>query len=197
MKFVRTLVLYAALGCGAIAAAGGTALAETSDGVKALAVDTLAKIRFHETPQAATLVEFLAEDGTALNLQAYAGKYVLVNFWALWCAPCREEMPSLNALDAQLGGENFEVVTIATGRNALPAIHQFFDEHQITDLPILLDPKMTMARDAGALGLPMSLLIDPAGQEVARAAGELVWDSPEAIAFFAAWIGQGETTLSN
>ncbi len=197
MQIVRTFVLYAALAGGAIAAANDSVHAAASQDVKALAVDTLAKIRFHDEPQAVTAVGFASEDGAEVTLENYRGKYVLVNFWALWCAPCREEMPALNALDAQLGGDSFEVVTIATGRNALPAIHKFFDEHAIEDLPILLDPKMAMARDAGALGLPMSLLIDPTGKEVARVAGELVWDSPEAIAFFKAWIGDDVENVSN
>ena len=64
-------------------------------------------------------------DETEGALADHAGQYVLLNFWATWCAPCREEMPSLQNLQDAMGGENFEVVTLATGRNPPQAIRRF------------------------------------------------------------------------
>ncbi|MEM9433214.1 MAG: TlpA disulfide reductase family protein [Pseudomonadota bacterium] len=190
MRPVRTCVLYAALAWGAIA---GIANAADQAALRALTVGELAKIQIHETAEPVTTTAFLDADGNTRTLADYRGKYVLVNFWALWCAPCREEMPALNNLDAELGGEAFEVVTIATGRNSRPAIDAFFAEHSLTSLPILLDPKMELARDTGALGLPVSLLISPDGQEIARAQGELHWDSAESVQFFETWMSSPES----
>jgi thiol-disulfide isomerase/thioredoxin len=69
-----------------------------------------------------------------------AGKVVLLNFWATWCAPCRKEMPMLEALQAEFGGDAFEVVPVATGRNSVQGITRFFEEIGVANLPILLDP---------------------------------------------------------
>ena len=70
-------------------------------------------------------IEFTDLDGGTHRLADWQGKVVLLNFWATWCAPCREEMPSLDALQAQMGGDDFTVVPIATGRNAPERIDAF------------------------------------------------------------------------
>lgn len=121
--------------------------------------------------------EFTDIDGGTHTLADYEGKVVLVNFWATWCAPCREEMPALDRLQAELGGDDFQVVTIATGRNSPARIRSFFDEVGVENLPILLDPRQMVARDMGVVGLPVSVLIDREGNEVARYLGDAEWDS--------------------
>lgn len=123
---------------------------------------------------------FTDPDGTPYTLADYAGKVVLVNFWATWCAPCREEMPDLDALNADLGGDDFEVVTIATGRNSLSGIRAFFEEQQIETLPILLDPQGKLSRRAGVLGLPGTVLMDREGREIARLQGAARWNAAPA-----------------
>ena len=97
-------------------------------------------------------------------------------------------MPALDRLEAELGGAQFEVVTVATGRNLRPAVDKFFDEEKLTSLPKLFDPKMTLARDLRAIGLPVTVMIDPEGREIGRAAGAVEWDSPAAIRLFQAWM---------
>ena len=77
----------------------------------------------------------LADDQGTGTLADYRGKVVLVNFWATWCAPCRKEMPGLQALQDEFGGDRFQVVTIATGRNSPDGIKRFFDEAGVTSLP--------------------------------------------------------------
>lgn len=119
--------------------------------------------------------EFTDPDGGTHSLADYAGKVVLVNFWATWCAPCREEMPSLDALQTELGGDDFQVVTIATGRNAPEKIAKFYEETGVTALPVLLDPRQQLAREMGIVGLPVSVLIDRDGREVARLLGDADW----------------------
>ena len=85
-----------------------------------------------DPPEAAALseVEFSLPDiaGEMRSSSEWEGKARLINFWATWCAPCRKEMPMLSDLQAEFGGEAFEVVTIATGRNSVPGIQRFFEE---------------------------------------------------------------------
>ena len=92
---------------------------------------------------------FDGPDGKKKTIADFAGKTLLVNLWATWCVPCREEMPALNALQKELGGEDFQVVTIASGRNPQPAIDKFFTEAEIDALPVLLDPRQKLAREFG------------------------------------------------
>ena len=125
-------------------------------------------------------------DGSAVALAEYRGKVVLVNFWATWCAPCRKEMPSLNALDAALGGADFDVIAIASGRNALPAIEAFYAEEGIDRLEILLDPRSDLTRGAGVFGLPTTLILDPDGREIGRLQGDADWAHADAQAILKA-----------
>jgi thiol-disulfide isomerase/thioredoxin len=112
------------------------------------------------------------------SLAEWRGQWVVVNFWATWCAPCREEMPTLS----RLAGHGIPVITVATGRNPPAAITRFFEETAITNLQILRDPKSDLARRLGILGLPVTLILDPEGREAARLIGDAHWDTPEALA---------------
>ncbi|MEJ6395690.1 TlpA disulfide reductase family protein [Gymnodinialimonas sp. 2305UL16-5] len=144
----------------------------------------------HEVPVDASAAPYLVTEETQGALADYAGDYVVLNFWATWCAPCREEMPSLQTLQQTLGGEDFNVVTLATGRNPPQAIRRFFEEEGITDLPQYRDINQQIAREMGVFGLPITVILNPDGQEIARLRGDADWSSPEAIAVI-------ETLLDN
>lgn len=147
------------------------------------------KLVVHESPQAVSDAPFnLADDAGTATLADYRDKYVLLNFWATWCAPCRKEMPQLNALQQEFGGENFEVLTIATGRNSPVGIIKFFTEAGIDSLPRHQDPKQALAAQMGVFGLPITVLIDPEGREIARLRGDAEWDSDSAKAILKALI---------
>jgi thiol-disulfide isomerase/thioredoxin len=133
---------------------------------------------------------FVDEDEVEGRLSEYRGKYVVLNFWATWCAPCREEMPSLEALQRQFGSDQFEVVTLATGRNSPQAIRRFFEEIGVEHLPMYRDINQQIARQMSVMGLPITLVIDPEGREIARLMGDTHWDSPEAFAFFEALLAE-------
>lgn len=186
MGILRSIILYAALAVCANGAAADTAALE------ALREGTMKKLVFHSTPKPASELDFTDPDDGTRNLANYRGKYVVVNFWATWCAPCRKEMPSLDNLQAELGGDNFEVVTIAAGRNTLSGITKFFETAEVTHLPILLDPKLKLARSMGVLGLPITVVLDPEGNEIARLTGDADWDSTSAMAIFSALIAADE-----
>ncbi|SHI55577.1 TlpA disulfide reductase family protein [Wenxinia saemankumensis] len=140
------------------------------------------KLAVHSEAAAAALDEaFELEEGGTATLGDYAGKVVLVNFWATWCAPCREEMPTLSAVQSELGGEAFEVLTIATGRNSPQGMVEFFDEIGVDNLPLHTDPRQQLARSMGVLGLPVTVILDREGNELARLQGEADWSSDSAM----------------
>ena len=184
MKLLLSAVLYTALAFGAIPAAADTAALE------ALREGSLKKLVFLAEPKEVSQVVFSDPEGGEHRLADWQGKYVLVNFWATWCAPCRKEMPGLGALQDEFGGDAFAVVPIATGRNALPGIRRFFQEVGVENLPILLDPKQQLARDMAVLGLPISVILNPEGLEIARLRGDAEWHSDSARTIIAALIAE-------
>jgi thiol-disulfide isomerase/thioredoxin len=171
------LVLYTGLALGANAGLADVAALRDGD---------MKKLALHEVP--VTLPEAVlldAKDGEHA-LADYHGKWVVLNFWATWCAPCRHEMPSLDRL--QVAMPEIVVLPVATGRNAVTGIERFFDEAGVKALPILRDPKSDLARAMGVLGLPVTVILNPEGQEVGRLIGDAEWDSDSAKAILAALV---------
>ncbi|MCX7561012.1 TlpA disulfide reductase family protein [Sulfitobacter sp. F26204] len=168
---------------------GANAALSAGPDILSLRTGDMKKLIVHDSPQAVSDSAFdLADDAGTATLAEYRDKYVLVNFWATWCAPCRKEMPQLNALQKEFGGEDFEVLTIATGRNSPAGITKFFSEAGIDSLPRHQDPKQQLASQMGIFGLPISVLIDPEGREIARLRGDAKWDSDSAKAIVKALI---------
>lgn len=131
-------------------------------------------------------VVFVHEDGTDLTLAAFEGQFVLLNFWATWCAPCRKEMPHLSEIQTEFGGDDFQVVTVATGTNQRPAMERFFEDIGVDNLPLHTDANSALARDMGVVGLPVTLIMDPNGNEIARLIGDADWASDNAKAILTA-----------
>lgn len=185
MKKLLLALVYTALTLGA-----NIAVADMS-AVEALREGDMKKLNFHSTPKPVSDKPFMLADkaGTA-TLAEYQGKYVLLNFWATWCAPCRHEMPMLSDLQTEFGGDQFEVLTLATGRNSPAGITKFFDENGISNLPRHQDPKQAVARDMAVLGLPITVILNPEGLEIARLRGDADWTSDSAKAILAALISQ-------
>ncbi len=179
-------VLYTALCLTANAAVADTARLE------AMREGTMKKLLFSE-PEPVSEVTFTHAEGGEFRLTDFQGKHVLVNFWATWCAPCRKEMPMLSELQTEFGGDSFEVVTIATGRNDLNGIKKFLAEIEVDNLPLYLDPKQALARDMAVLGLPITVVLDPEGREIARMRGDAEWNSESAKAIIRALIGAEDT----
>ncbi|MCK0121187.1 TlpA family protein disulfide reductase [Loktanella sp. F6476L] len=184
MLNLKSALLYTALGLLA-----NTAMADVST-FEALREGDMRKLNFHSEPKPASDETFVGEDGSEMTFDAYEGQFAVVNFWATWCAPCRAEMPQLADLQDQLGSDEFSVVTIATGRNPRPAMERFFDEIEVDNLPLHADPRSTLARDMGVLGLPVTLILDPEGREIARLQGDAHWNSDSAIAILEAIMAQ-------
>ena len=117
--------------------------------------------------------------GRTVDLKDMRGRVVLVNFWATWCDPCREEMPSFERLRTKLKGRPFEVLTVNYGEG-VPKITQFMARHRIS-LPVLLDPDKESAAAWRAGGLPMTFLVDARGQVRYSAFGECDWSTGEPL----------------
>lgn len=171
-------VFYTALALGANPGHADPAL-------DALRVGEMRKLVVHEQPVDASDAVFFDAAGGQKTLADWHGKVAVVNFWATWCAPCRAEMPALDALEKGTP-DDIAVVTIATGRNLMPAIEKFYDEAAIEALPVLLDPKQALSRGMGVVGLPVTVVLDREGREVARMIGEAEWNSIEARDLLAA-----------
>jgi thiol-disulfide isomerase/thioredoxin len=148
------------------------------------------KLGFHDEPLPAAQTAFESADGGEMRLSDFAGKHVVLNFWATWCAPCRKEMPTLAALQTALGGEEFEVVTVATGRNDPAGMASFMAEIGVDNLPLHRDPQQRLAREMGVLGLPVTVILNPEGMEIARLQGEADWNSESAKAIVSALLAE-------
>lgn len=166
-------VLYTSLILGANAGHADIAAAN------AARAGDMRKLAFHASPVELPEIALVDEAGSPRTLAEYKGQWVVLNFWATWCAPCRAEMPMLQALEAAMG-DDFSVVTVATGRNSVDGIDKFFAEAGVTTLPKLRDPKSELARNMGVLGLPLTVILNPDGQEVARLIGDAEWDGADA-----------------
>jgi thiol-disulfide isomerase/thioredoxin len=190
MRSFALAFVYTALALGANPATA----ADPAD-LLALRDGDMKKLVIHDAPEAVSDAEFeLEDDGGKAKLADYEGQYVLVNFWATWCAPCRKEMPQLNALQKEFGGDDFQVLTIATGRNSPAGIVRFFEEAGVDSLPRHQDPKQSLASQMGVFGLPISVLIDPEGREIARMRGDADWYSDSARAIIGALVEPDEAS---
>ncbi|SPJ24700.1 Thiol:disulfide interchange protein TlpA [Palleronia abyssalis] len=185
--YLRRMDVKYLLAASYLALAGAANAADLSD--VSLEGD-MRKLVVHDTAEAVPGVTFDTPDGETVALADYAGTPVVLNFWATWCAPCREEMPALQEVQTTRDGA-VEVVTVATGKNSVDGIMTFFEEEGITELPILLDLKQGAARQMAVLGLPVTVLIDAEGREVARLTGGADWAGPEAQAVIDALVAPG------
>jgi thiol-disulfide isomerase/thioredoxin len=185
MRLIKLAVLYTALVLGANAAVAEAPIPPE------LLTGEMQKLVPTPDPMPLPQQPLLDANDFPQSLEDWRGKVLLINFWATWCAPCRAELGALERLAAARNGGDFEVITIATGPNPVPAIRRLFEELGISRLPILRDPDLTFAREMGVLGLPVSVLVGPDGMEIARLVGDAEWDSPEAIAVVDALVAVG------
>ena len=100
-------------------------------------------------------------------------------------------MTTLDQLQATMGGDRLAVVPVATMRNTVTGVQKFFAEDDVTHLPLRLDPDAALARSIGIMGLPVTLILNPEGQEVARLIGEADWNSDSAKAILTAMMAGG------
>jgi len=133
------------------------------------------------SPKAMPALRFVDGTGRAHSLADFRGKVVLLNIWATWCKPCREEMPTLDRLQAKLGSERFQVLALSVDQQGASIARQFYREVGIKALALYVDPTAKAAFVLDAPGLPVTLLVDRNGREIGRHLGPVQWDAPEVI----------------
>ncbi|MCC5977914.1 MAG: TlpA family protein disulfide reductase [Salinarimonas sp.] len=145
----------------------------------------VAAVNVHSVPRLPPEMEFTGPDGEPLTLEDFAGRTVLVNFWATWCAPCREEMPALNVVQTEFGGDDFEVVAINVDTRNLDKPRAWLEEHGIHDLRYFAENDgvllQTLQRSGHVVGLPTTVIFGPQNCELAILRGYADWTSDDAF----------------
>lgn len=161
--------------------------AEDRAEITRLAEGEMAKLVVHDEPRARMNEIFLDEAGEEMRLADLEGRVVLLNLWATWCPPCRAEMPSIDRLAGEMAGPEtgLAVIALSSDRDGAKRIKRFYEEVGIGNLGIYQDPRGKMSTAAGAIGLPVTLILDREGNEIARVTGDAEWDSDEAKAVLA------------
>ncbi|MCB1381509.1 MAG: TlpA family protein disulfide reductase [Notoacmeibacter sp.] len=141
---------------------------------------------------------FLDGDGKPVTLAAFKGQTILLNLWATWCAPCRAEMPALDRLEQEIGGDEFQVVAVNIDTGDSAKADAFLEEVGVHALGRYSDPTMgifnAFKKRSLALGLPATVIVDPKGCLVAKLNGPAEWDAPEAVRLIEAAMGREAAT---
>ena len=135
----------------------------------------------HPTPRQLPDLRFADGKGTPASLAAFRGKVVLLNVWATWCPPCRKEMPTLDRLQAKLGGARFAVVALSIDQGGTSVVQPYFAQTGVTHLHPYVDTFGEASLSLGAGGIPLTLLIDREGREIGRKLGPADWDQPQML----------------
>lgn len=161
--------------------------------VNAADAQTVATGRFEKLSSAPNIAGIVVSDPNGdVDLGRYKGKALLINIWATWCPPCVAEMPSLDHLQTKLGGDRFAVVTIAVDEQNMASVQEFLANHQLQNLPPLLDINHAIDQRVRLRSLPASLLVSADGLILARFTGGNKWDCGKPLAAIEGFIKSGD-----
>ena len=205
----RTIILSAAGALALLALGGGAAFYSvtgdagngscsaartTAERMKPLVKGEVAAVEIRPRPQPAPELAFNGPDGQPMTLASLKGKTLLVNLWATWCAPCLKEMPSLDALQKEMGGPDFAVVAINIDTRNLDKPKAWLAENKVTTLPFYGDPQAATFQALRAAhkveGMPVSIIVDKSGCELGIIQGPADWASADSKALMTAAIGK-------
>ena len=150
---------------------------------------SLRKLVVLNDPPPQPVRSFVGPDGKTTSLSDFRGTTILLNVWATWCAPCIAEIPSLDQLQKEKGGERFQVVAVSQDMQAVDA-ESFLKTKGIEHLQFYHDNTLGLAADVDVPGLPISIFYDENGVEIARIPGEVNWQSAEVEAFLREILGR-------
>jgi thiol-disulfide isomerase/thioredoxin len=171
-------------GSGNVAAAGCEAAVQEAARLDGANTGAVAAFTLVDRPVDVSGLSFNDGNGAAKRLGDWNGRVVLLNLWATWCVPCREEMPSLQALQQQSGGEQFEVVPVSVDLGTPDKPKKFYADHDLSGLGFFHDGTMgvfnALKKESLAFGMPATLLIDRKGCVLGSLNGPADWASPEA-----------------
>lgn len=188
MAVAAVLIVALAIAITVFVSNAGTAMpcapqSAAAEKLDAAATGELAALNGTGTGRGYADLSFVDKDGKPKSIADFAGKTLLVNFWASWCIPCRAEMPALDKLAAQEDDANFMVLPVNTGEAQPGKGKDFFAAGDWTHLPLYIDDKFAVLErlktSAVSLGLPTTLLLDKKGCELGVLQGPAVWDSPD------------------
>lgn len=198
--YISAALLAAAAGFGAVyvnfSPLGNVAPNVTNDapapdasGLTAQARGEMANFVVHDEPRTLPAVSFMNGEGAEKTLADWRGKVVLLNLWATWCGPCREEMPSLDTLKERMAEEEaFDLVAVSVDKGGPDKPRAFLEEIGVKNLKLYNDPEAKLNVRLKAFGMPTTLLIDRQGREIGRLTGPAEWDTDEAVALIRAAI---------
>ena len=144
----------------------------------------LAGLKVLEAPKPVAEVAFTDAKGGRHSLSDFKGHYVLLNLWATWCGPCVRELPALASLKRRADPGRLDVLAVNVGRSTAAETGTFLKAHDAGALAVYVDSNLALMRVFGAYGLPMTVLIDPKGREIAQAFGAQQWSAPDAVDYF-------------
>ena len=120
-----------------------------------------------------TNLTILDDQNNQINLSDYKGKILLLNFWATWCAPCKEEMPSLDLLKSNKGLNNLKIFPVNVGQDNVKKAKEFFDDLNIKNLNLYFDENINLTKKFALRGIPTSIFLNKNGKEFARVIGSI------------------------
>ena len=126
-------------------------------------------------------LRFLDDKSNELKISDFKGKLILLNFWATWCGPCKEEMPSLDLLQKNKNLDNLKIFPINIGQDSFEKANNFFNDLEVKDLNLYFDSSITLAKKFSLRGIPTSILINKNGFEFARIVGSIDFKDEEFI----------------
>ncbi len=144
-------------------------------------VSEIKNIVIHKDPKIHNNVIFLDKKDQKINIKKFSGNLVLLNFWATWCEPCKEEMPSLDRLQINPNLDNLEIIAINIGKENKNKVNKFFLDLDIKNFEPHYDPSVTLAKIFSLRGVPTSIIFDKNGKEFARIIGSINFDDPKFI----------------
>ena len=144
-------------------------------------VSEIKNIVIHKKPKTHDNVIFLDKKDNKTNIKNFDGNLIILNFWATWCEPCKEEMPSLDRLQVDSMLINLKVFAINIGKENKNKVNKFFEDLNIKNFEPYFDPPITLAKKFSLRGVPTSILIDKNGQEFARIIGSIDFDDKKFI----------------
>ncbi len=148
-----------------------------------------AELIVHDFARQLTDFTFSDGSGRSLTLDHFRGTFILVNVWATWCAPCKEEMASLNHLALLLANKNIKIVPISIDVSGALRVRSFYERLGLNNLSIYVDPSKNVMDGLGITGIPTTLLIGPDQREIGRIVGPAQWDAPESVKHIAETAG--------
>ena len=152
----------------------------------ALEKPNIKNLALSKNPKIYEEIVFKDSSGEDVSLDDFKGKLLILNFWATWCAPCREEMPSLDSLQSNSNFDNLKIFPINIGQEDISKSDSFFKEIGVQDLDIYFDAPITLAKKLSLRGVPTTILFNKKGEEFGRIMGSIDFNDPD----FTDWLKQ-------